>query len=348
MICASLTGFSVVAPLLASATASSDSLIAELAERVAAEPRIVYRLRAGRGLTYCERLLAEPEQHGAMVDLIDLCHEDLRATTLVLGTLGLKNLGPEVAFDILQKGLAAGMGRTELLDIAESLLIGGERRERVVAAYEGREWVDPASQPIPEIPIVTELQYTPSFHPDFPPLKMTLQRQGKDCPLIIERVTYTQAERMLSGTARDELQAYVGPEKVGDPESLILLGRTFDGEVQAISIAYLVSYDEMCLTLQWDRARKIDQNKGTHIAPIGLAMLIAQLRYMKQKDYWYDEGEIAFNIDLAMLNGYRDRYNSPRSSWWPSVMMTQPIDGVRHEEAEFFLSLPDFAMQPVA
>lgn len=330
-------------PVLAASSAATEALVSQLSDLVTREPVVLRRVRAERGLTYCERLLADPPSRDAMVGLIDLCQDDPRTTVSLLIAFGLKGLEPDLAFDVLRQGLSVGIGEEGLSEMIRSLVRGGEHRERVIAVHEGREIPEPAEKVVPDIPIVTELSYAPHFHPEFTPVKVMLKRQGKDCPVIIERVTLDQALQILPKAGQEELEGQTLLFDMADPGLGIYLLRTLDGVIEGLSITRLSRDEQMGhVSLQWDLVVKFDRNRETRIEDVGITFFIAHLRELQNQGPWPEMGDVIYHMNprlLARLRSYLPE-DAPAGE-------TTPFRGICRDEAELFLSSVHLSLEEV-
>jgi len=163
--------------------------------------------------------------------------------------------------------------------------------------------------PQPLILIPQTLTFVPHQDPDFPALQVTLKRQGRPCPVIIERVSVKQAREVLKGTELEkELTIFVDSRRRPDDVPFILLTRTLDGKVEGIALSSLKKNDNQML-MECDRDRKLDLEPQTEIQNVGLAMLIAKFRYMKNRGYWPPDfrSAILTGYDPAVSRAYRER-----------------------------------------
>ncbi len=159
-------------------------------------------------------------------------------------------------------------------------------------------------EPIPDIPIVTKLSFTPRRDPEFPPLKMTLQRQGRDCPVIIERFSPAEAERELAGPVGAEVRHIISRTSNNPDANLILIMRTLDGEVVASS-SNNISRSPSHVSLRGEGNFKPDQSRSTGIQKVGLAFTIARLLYLKRSGPWPKSATLISNFIPKVLRRYQ-------------------------------------------
>ncbi len=305
-----------------------------------------HRVKLNRFIPAMESMLMDPTAAPTINQLLTLFQSDRLSVFQFISCLCSANLPKFHPLDLLTAAMHGGATRTELCAIVNDCIAGGKRLDRRIAAYEGRTYVDPDAFTVPEITPEAALRFGAHVHLDYHALKFVLKRQGQACPVIIERVTYQQAQYMLEGVLLEEFNGCATPERKINNESFFIVARTLDGKVQAVSVSTIDTDYEM-KGMSCKRSFKLDRDKETQIQWLGLAMYIFRFRYMKMKGYWYgDQYEVLSNIKLGILDRYRKQWPEANGNqWWGIALPGDDLGGFTCKEGEYYLSLPEFRFE---
>ena len=305
-----------------------------------------HRVKLRRFLPTMESMLMDPTAAPTINQLLTLFQSDRLSVFQFVSCLCSANMPKFHPLDLLTAAMHGGATRAELCAIINDCLAGGKRLDRRIAAYEGRTYVDPDAFTVPEITAEAALRFGAHAHLDYQALKFVLQRQGQDCPIVIERVTYQQAQYVLEGVLLKEFNSVATPEHQIANESFFIVARTLDGEVQAVSVSTIETDYEM-KGMSCKRSFKLDRNKETQIQWLGLAMYIFRFHYMKMKRYWYgDQYEVLSNIKLGILDRYRRQWpDANGDQWWGIALPGDDLGGFTCKEGDYYLSSPEFRFE---
>jgi len=333
-------------PLWAAISPNQFLSISEAQDRLVAsstqERHITHKLRVQRGLERSLTLFQDPQAQPSLLHLVTFWKDEPSKLSSLLNVMGLKNLQASLVVAILEKTIEAEPPAIAFSETISAFIKGGSARERLLAHHEGREYVEPAPEPIPDIPIVTELQFVPQRHPEFDPVKVTLQRQGKDCPLIIERLTYEQASRLLDTDPLYEFDLHIELSDLWNPTLQILMIRTFDGHAEGVSISSLET-DKDRTWMKWKYATKFDRNPETAIQRFGPALLLLLLQQMRDANLWHKTGPVIDYFLPEVLKNYRKQF----PPFTPPPGKTLSPDSIDRAEAEHLLAHNPFFFEKI-
>ncbi|EKD42408.1 MAG: hypothetical protein ACD_73C00171G0002, partial [uncultured bacterium] len=242
-------------------------------------------------------------------------------------------------------GLVNGNNASDFKQAIEFLNARADVREVFLIGEDPIAFATKPPEPavIPLIDIPETLTFVPHVHPDFKPLEFTLSRQGRPMKVIIERVDFDTALKLIPSKYGHELLDNADNLLPPHLEPFILLVRALDGTVEGLVVSLIVKEANGRASMSCNRWFKFDRKKETGIADMGMAMIVAQLHYMDTKGYLHDTivkgylQPVLHNINLALLNTYRKLWNFPVEHGHPSMMMTQPVAGINAEEGRFYL-----------
>lgn len=140
--------------------------------------------------------------------------------------------------------------------------------------------------------------------PDFPALYGVLSRDGKPFPVIIEGADIPHARRVLEGDLHREFENFLSATPPFEAVPWFALLRGIDGTCEGMALSWLTGRGEG-MKMRCDRVRKRDLEGDRTIRHVGLALLIAQLRWMKSNGHWPGRGEILTDYDPAVMASYR-------------------------------------------
>ncbi len=198
------------------------------------------------------------------------------------------------------------------------------------ATLDARRKPEPPTEPIT---IATELTFQPQWNPQFTPLRFELQRQGKPCPVIIERISPQQAKHVAGSIGKDILSV-LNRTSYNPDTNLILVMRGLDGEPLAASVNGIHRYKDEA-SLRGESAFKADQS-NSGIRKVGLAFLIARILFLKRNSSWGKRGTAISNFIPRVLARYRSDAGLPES-YVSASAMNLDLDTVSYREADQFL-----------
>jgi hypothetical protein len=140
--------------------------------------------------------------------------------------------------------------------------------------------------------------------PDFPPFHALLQKNGEPYPVVVEGADVAHARRVLEGELHRELENYLASTPPFEGVPWIALVRSLDGSSEGIALSWLHGRGAGT-SMKCERVRKRVLSGDEAIRRVGLALLIAQLRWMKGQRYWTSGREILTNYDPLVMASYR-------------------------------------------
>jgi hypothetical protein len=147
-------------------------------------------------------------------------------------------------------------------------------------------------------------QFVLRVTPDFTPLHAVLSRDGEPFPVVIEGADIPHARRVLEGDLHREFENFLSATAPFDAAPWFALVRTLDGDCEGIALSWLTGRGEN-RRMRCERVRKrVTEGDGV-IRHVGLALLIAQLRWMKANGHWSWRGEILTEYDPHVMASYR-------------------------------------------
>jgi hypothetical protein len=212
----------------------------------------------------------------------------------------------------------------------------GRLLREIVTGQRAKPYVAP-----PIIPIAAKLAFVPRRDADFAPVHVTLTRQKRPCPVIIERFLPEDID-LLPTDLREETRHRLNEQKEPDATPFFRTLRTLDGEYQAMSLSFL-TFQGRDVSLNCKRTVLKDQDPETKIEGVGLAFLVSSLRFLKETGHWHTNGPLLFNIIPRVLNAFRRRVGlTPMGEYHVSLAM----DGVYAREGEEFLRKSPLRFEP--
>lgn len=172
------------------------------------------------------------------------------------------------------------------------------------------------------------LGFAPRRDGSFAPRAVTLIRQGKPYPVVIE-------EQDLDG-----LIALAPPEVVKELEGyrsrngtvrLLMAFRSTEGALEGFCVNTLTPGDP---SLFCDRSFKIVRRSPNEILYFGLAVTMARLQFLKESGRWRERGEALTNFTPEVTSYYRSLVGLPQRDRFALGSM---LDTVTFPEGEQFL-----------
>ncbi|HSA59045.1 MAG TPA: hypothetical protein VLJ37_05100 [bacterium] len=140
--------------------------------------------------------------------------------------------------------------------------------------------------------------------PDFTPLHAVLSRNGVPFPVVIEGADIPHARRVLEGELHREFENFLSATIPFEAVPWFALVRALDGTCEGIALSWLTGRGEG-IRMRCDRVRKRVMEGDGVIRHVGLALLMAQLRWMKANGHWPLRGEILKDYDPHVMASYR-------------------------------------------
>jgi hypothetical protein len=178
----------------------------------------------------------------------------------------------------------------------------------------------------------------------FTSIQTILQRQGLDYPVLIEQVLPEEIPSWLPHNFSENVRYQLSREglpKCRMPFVLAMRGR--DGEVQGVSINYLVKEAGM-FRMSCERAIKREEVPAMSVRNVGLAFLLARLQFMKENGLWPESGPVLFNFDPQVSQSYRRRLGIPSPICAMSLFLQ--TDSISAREGDLILKASPFVFEP--
>lgn len=173
---------------------------------------------------------------------------------------------------------------------------------RLGSLWSGRMGADPLASTVALSAVAP--QFVLRLTPDFTPLHAVLSRDGESFSVVIEGADIPHARRVLEGELHREFENFLSAQIPFEAVPWFALVRALDGTCEGIALSWLSGRGDG-MRMRCDRVRKrVTEGDGV-IQHVGLALLMAQLRWMKVNGHWPRRGEILTDYDPHVMASYR-------------------------------------------